>query len=201
MRIYIIDKYKAITFALIILLLILGLPLTKNTAINVANPQKEVPIYRVERQDNKIALTFDCAWGADDIDDIIKTLKDENVKCTFFVVGDFLDKYPEAVKKLFDAGHEIANHSDSHAHFNKLNAEQMKKDLDECDRKIRELTGYEGEILFRAPYGEYNNQLMKVCRETNRKVIQWDVDGMDIKVKTKKSPGKGFFLCFLQLFN
>ena len=95
MRIYIIDKYKAITFALIILLLILGLSLTKNTAINVANPQKEVPIYRVERQDNKIALTFDCAWGADDIDDIIKTLKDENVNAPFLWWGIFWTNTPK----------------------------------------------------------------------------------------------------------
>lgn len=77
-----------------------------------ASVTKELPVYSVQTEENKIALTMNCAWNADDIDQILKTLEEQNVKLTFFMVGDWVDKYPDAVKKISDAGHEIANHSD-----------------------------------------------------------------------------------------
>ena len=77
-----------------------------------AGVTKELPVYCVKTEDNKIALTMNCAWNADDIDKILEILKEQNVKLTFFMVGDWVDKYPDAVKKISDAGHEIANHSD-----------------------------------------------------------------------------------------
>ncbi len=72
-----------------------------------ANVQKELPIYCVETNEKKLSLTINCAWNADDIDQILKTLEKQNVKVTFFMVGDWVDKYEEAVKKISYAGHEI----------------------------------------------------------------------------------------------
>lgn len=57
---------------------------------------------------------MNCAWNADDIDSILETLQKNNIKITFFMVGDWIEKFPEAVKKIKDAGHEIASHSDTH---------------------------------------------------------------------------------------
>ncbi len=72
-----------------------------------SNSNKLLPIYNVKTEENKIALTMNCAWNADDIDKILEILKQNNVKITFFMVGDWIDKYPEYVKKINEAGHEI----------------------------------------------------------------------------------------------
>lgn len=140
--------------------------------------RKEIPIYCVDTQENKIAVTFDCAWNADDIDSIIETLKKYNCPATFFVVGDWLERFPDSVKKLSDNGHEIANHSYNHAHYNNMTKEEMIADMQICDDKIEQITNVKP-TLFRAPYGEYNDLLIKTCRETGRWYIQWSVDSLD----------------------
>ena len=69
--------------------------------------EKKLPIYNVNTEKNKIAFTMNCAWNADDIDQILEVLKENDVHITFFIVGDWMDKYPDAVKKINEAGHEI----------------------------------------------------------------------------------------------
>lgn len=68
---------------------------------------KLVPIYNVDTNKQRISITINCAWNADDIDKILETLDKRNVKVTFFMVGEWVDKYSESVKKICDAGHEI----------------------------------------------------------------------------------------------
>ena len=72
-----------------------------------ANTRKLLPIYKVKKEKKKVALTMNCAWNADDIDKILEVLKNNDVKITFFMVGNWIDKYPDAVKKINDAGQEI----------------------------------------------------------------------------------------------
>lgn len=72
-----------------------------------ATSDKLLPIYKVKTEEKKVALTMNCAWNADDIDKILEILEQNNVKITFFMVGDWIDKYPEYVKKINEAGHEI----------------------------------------------------------------------------------------------
>lgn len=139
---------------------------------------REIPIYCVERTDNKIALTFDCAWNDSDIPQICETLKNHNVRATFFLVGDWAQKYPESVRLLADSGHEIGNHSYNHAHYSKLSPREMTADMDKCDTVIKQITGT-APRLFRAPYGEYNNTVIRTCRESGRTYIQWSVDSID----------------------
>ena len=79
----------------------------ENTVETSANEGKLLPIYKVKTDEKKVVLTMNCAWNADDIDKILEVLKNNNVKITFFMVGDWIDKYPEAVKKINEAGQEI----------------------------------------------------------------------------------------------
>lgn len=72
-----------------------------------ATDERLLPIYSVKTEEKKVALTMNCAWNADDIDKILEVLEQNNVKITFFMVGDWIDKFPEYVKKINDAGHEI----------------------------------------------------------------------------------------------
>ena len=143
----------------------------------IAN-NKLIPIYSVDTSEKELSLTMNCAWNADDIDSILATLDKYNVKITFFMVGEWVDKYPEAVKKISDAGHEIANHSDNHKHVNNLSYEENVKEIINCSNKIRNITGKET-TLYRGPYGEYNNTVVKAANENNHQMIQWSIDTLD----------------------
>lgn len=119
-------------------------------------------------------------WGNEDTEELINIMKKYNVKTTFFVVGGWVDKYPESVKQLFDAGHEIMNHSNTHPHMTQISKEEMIKEAEACDEKIQKITNVKP-ILFRAPYGDYNNEVVGTMRETGHYTIQWDVETNDTK--------------------
>ena len=72
-----------------------------------SSSERLLPIYRVKTEEKNVALTMNCAWNADDIDKILEVLEQNDVKITFFMVGDWIDKFPEYVKKISDCGHEI----------------------------------------------------------------------------------------------
>ena len=115
-------------------------------------------------------------WGNEDTQQLIDILGKYNVKATFFVVGDWVDKYPESVKALHDAGHEVMSHSNHHDHFNSLTADQIVADLAACADKIEGVTGVRP-TLFRPPYGEYDDHVITAVRSTGVEPIQWDVEG------------------------
>lgn len=145
--------------------------------------EQYLPIYSVETPKKKISLTFDAAWENSDTDILIELLDQYQVKATFFATGDWVSRYPEDVKKLFNAGHEIQNHSDSHPHPNQLSREELVEDTYACDKKIKELTGVFPN-LYRTPYGEYNDQVISTLNSLGKKTIQWDVDSIDWKDPT-----------------
>jgi len=143
---------------------------------------KKLPIYSVGREENDkiISISFDAAWGNEDTQILIDILGKYNIRATFFLVGEWVDKYPESVKALSDAGHEIMNHSDTHPHMSQLSASQMAEEIESCNDKIENITGVRPK-LFRAPYGEYNNTLIEVLAQRGMYCIQWDVDSLDWK--------------------
>ncbi len=147
-------------------------------AVTASADERKLPIYCVDRGDNKIALTFDCAWGNSNTDELLSILKNANAKATFFVTGEFCDKYPEDVKKFYDAGHSVQNHSDMHPHVNGMNINSLIEDTRECSRKIKMITGEEP-VLYRSPYGEYDDNVITTVEGMGLKVIQWSVDSID----------------------
>lgn len=141
---------------------------------------KKLPIYSVETEENKIAISFDAAWGADKTSEIMNICDNYNIKATFFLVGFWVEKYPEKVKEIYNRGFEIGIHSNTHPDMAKLTKKQMKEELEININKIQEITG-ERPILFRPPFGSYNNNLIDVCKELDLYCIQWDVDSLDWK--------------------
>lgn len=141
---------------------------------------RQLPIYCVQKDYPVCALSFDAAWGNEDTGQLIEILEKYKIKVTFFVVGDWVDRYPESVKALHDAGHEVMNHSDDHAHFNGLTNDQIVRDITACNEKIEAITGVRP-TLFRPPYGEYNDQVVRSVRSMGIEPIQWDVDSLDWK--------------------
>ncbi|NLL70242.1 MAG: polysaccharide deacetylase family protein [Epulopiscium sp.] len=143
-------------------------------------PTRKLPIYCVEQEDKKIAISFDAAWGADDTDDLLRILEKHNVKTTFFLVGDWVKRYPEEVKRIAATGHEIGNHSDTHPHVGKMSKDAIKKEIMAAHQRVKEVTGIDMN-LFRPPYGEYNNTVIEAAEECGYYTIQWDVDSLDWK--------------------
>ena len=145
-----------------------------------------LPIYCVDKGDEKIcAISFDAAWGNEDTEILIDILDEYDVKTTFFVVGSWVDKYPESVKALHDAGHEVMNHSDSHPHMTHLSVDNMKKEVQGCDEKIEKITG-EKPFLFRPPYGDYDSKVIDTLADLGHYTIQWSVDSLDWKDLTSE---------------
>ena len=180
MRYFIITK-RHIT---VVVSLVLGLAVITASIFSyqaLAASDRLVPIYCVEdKGDKTVALSFDAAWGNEDTEQLISILGKYKVKATFFVVGSWVDKYPESVKQLSDAGHEINNHSNSHPHMPQLSVTQMTDELNACNEKISAITGKKP-ILFRAPYGDYDNTMLKTVTDNGMYTIQWDVDSRDWK--------------------
>lgn len=148
----------------------------KTTSASATN--KKLPIYSVETDDKKIAITFDAAWTNQDTDDIIKILKKHNATATFFIVGDWAEKFPESVKAFYGAGHTIANHSDTHKAFSKCTREEIKEEIVNCNKKLEKITG-EKVSLLRAPSGDYTNESLEVTESLGMYMIQWDNDSLD----------------------
>ncbi|MBQ9933997.1 MAG: polysaccharide deacetylase family protein [Ruminiclostridium sp.] len=128
------------------------------------------------RKDRIIAVP----WGNEDTETLIEIFDQYNVKVTFFVVGEWVDKYPESVKALHQAGHEVMGHSNDHAHFNSLSADEIIADITACNDKIEGVTGVRP-TLFRPPYGEYDDHVVSTVRGMGLEIIQWDVDSLDWK--------------------
>ena len=124
--------------------------------------------------------TFTSPWGNEDTERLIEILAKYNVKTTFFVVGDWVDKYPESVKALHDAGHEVMSHSTHHDHYNSLTSSQIVADIQESCDKIEAVTGC-SPTLIRCPYGEYDDNVIDTVNGMGMTAIQWDVDSLDWK--------------------
>ncbi len=90
---------------------------------------KELPIYCVETDNPQIALSFDAAWGADDTSIILEILETHGVKATFFMTGDWVSSYPEEVKAIAAAGHDLGNHSENHKHMTELSDSECQSEV------------------------------------------------------------------------
>ena len=141
---------------------------------------RALPVYAVGREDSEIALTIDAAWDADKTPFILDTLDKFNVKATFFLCGVWVKQYPEYVKEISKRGHEIGNHSLTHPHMSRMDAIAIQKELSDLDDMLEELTGKRS-TLFRAPYGEYNDTVIRAAHEAGYEVIQWSRDTVDWK--------------------
>jgi peptidoglycan-N-acetylglucosamine deacetylase len=177
-------KLKSIRYVLLVVLCAVLLAISFNGVASAqvffGYPNKLVPVYCVDTNEKQVAISFDAAWGADKTEKIMDILKEYNVTATFFLVGFWVDKYPELVKKIDANGFEIGTHSNTHPDMTKLSKESAKLELTTCVDMIEKLTEKKVE-LFRPPYGAYNNTVIDVAKELNLIPIQWSVDSLDWK--------------------
>ena len=152
----------------------------KNQTAEVSANARLLPIYSVATDEKKVAISFDCAWGVEYTDKLLEIMKQNGVRCTFFAVQFWVEKYPEYAEKIVQAGHELGTHSRTHSYMSKLNKTQIEDELKSSADAIERVTGQKTN-LFRAPYGDYDNELIQTASDMGLYTIQWDVDSLDWK--------------------
>ncbi len=177
-------KKRWITAIATAMVLVVGIvALTGEESVATRANAGRTPIYSVEPQDSQskpIALTFNCAWDNSDVSSVLDILKEHNITATFFLVGQWAEKYPDSVKAIAQAGHEIGNHSYSHADFATLDEKQLVEEISKCSSVIEQLTGRVPELM-RVPSGSYSDTSIAVIERMGMIPIQWDTDSLDWK--------------------
>lgn len=153
------------------------------SAVSASATNRVIPIYCVDTQEKVVSISFDAAWGNEQTNTLLDILDKYNVKTTFFLVGDWVRKYPDSVKEIAKRGHDIGNHSNTHPHMTQLSQDKMTEQLSLCNEEVKKLTG-KCPTLFRPPYGDYNNQVVGSVKSSNMYCVQWDVDSLDWKDPT-----------------
>ncbi len=164
----------------ILLAVVIMLGLIAGKYVSSASLQKNLPIYSVQTDEKKVAITFDAAWTNQDTEKLIKILKKHNAVATFFIVGDWAEKFPESVEAFHKAGHTIANHSDTHKAFSKCSREEIREEIENCNKKLEKITGDKVTHL-RAPSGDYTNESLEVAKSLGMETIQWSIDSLDYR--------------------
>nr|WP_300323777.1 polysaccharide deacetylase family protein [uncultured Anaerostipes sp.] len=152
--------------------------LRENVYVWKEDQDRRLPIYCVDTKKKVLALTFDVAWGNEDMEEVLRILKQEKVEATFFFSGEWMENYPADVKKIAKAGHDIGNHGDHHKYMTKLSKEEQIEEIRGANDKAKALLGTSME-LFRPPYGDYDSQVVETAESMGCYVIQWSVDSLD----------------------
>lgn len=163
-----------------ILILITCVGVSKVVTVTNTVNGKELPIYSVETQEKKVALSFDAAWGNEDTQKILDILKKYDIHVTFFMTGGWVEKYPDDVKRIKEAGHDLGNHSENHKNMSQLSDSDCQTELMTVHEKVKKITGVEMQ-LFRPPYGDYDNHVIQNVASCGYYAIQWNVDSLDWK--------------------
>ncbi|NLO49295.1 MAG: polysaccharide deacetylase family protein [Clostridiales bacterium] len=179
-RVIVIRRRRITIIAVILAVIGIFYAISSPLIVGASATRRQLPIYCVKRDNKVVSLSFDAAWGNEDTQKLIDIFERFGIKVTFFLVGNWVDKYPESVKALSDAGHEVMNHSNTHAHFNRLGSNEIIKDINACNDKIEAITGVRP-TLFRPPYGEYDDNVIRTINAMGMLPIQWDVDSLDWK--------------------
>lgn len=178
---------KVIISLFLVVLTCLSSILTSKLDILTFASKKKLPIYSVETEKQNIAITFDVNWAENDhLYEILDILKKKNVKATFFVMGGWIEYNEDNIaklKRIYNEGHEIGNHSNMHPDMTKISKDRMFKEIEVTDAIIKKHTGVNTD-LFRCPSGSYDDRVIDLVDSTKHFCIQWDVDMIDIKVNT-----------------
>lgn len=136
-------------------------------------------LYRKSTSETKkIALTFDDGPSRQNTEEILSILKEYSVPATFFVIGQNAEKDPERIKMIYDAGHEIGNHTYSHAYITKISKDTLRDEVIKTEKILQDITG-EKPVVFRPPGGFYNDETLDILEEMGYVSILWSLDTRD----------------------
>lgn len=181
-------RHKTVGLLFVIGMAVFGVLIAARPEVQVSNSVngKELPVYSVETEEKKVGLSFDAAWGNDDTQRILDILEENRVHVTFFMTGGWVESYPDDVKRIYEAGHDLGNHSENHKNMSQLSDSECQEELLKVHQKVKEITGVEMN-LFRPPYGDYDDHVIQNARQCGYQTIQWSVDSLDWKDYGKDS--------------
>lgn len=156
---------------------------TITKAVMTTGEERKIPVYYVDTKEKVCSISFDAAWGNEQTQTLLDILDEHKVKTTFFLVGEWVDNFPESVKEISARGHDVGNHSDTHAHMTQISKTEQLSEIEECNKKIEALTNKKA-TLFRPPYGEYDNSVVEQCYSSKMYCVQWNIDSLDWKDPT-----------------
>ncbi|MZQ83011.1 polysaccharide deacetylase family protein [Paenibacillus sp. 5J-6] len=134
--------------------------------------------YSGPEQGKQVALTFDDGPDNRYTLQILDILKKNNVKATFFIVGENAKAHPEVVKRIANEGHVIGNHSWDHSNFTKMSSEEMKQEINTTQEVLNAIIGFRP-TLFRPPFGALGSSEIKTITSMGLNIIDWSVDTRD----------------------
>ena len=156
----------------------------------VAEPDRKV-VVELDTPIPLMAIGIDCGFAGRNTDAILAVLEKHNVKCTFFMTGYFLREFPEEAIRIYQAGHEIANHSNTHKHMKELSSYNQLRQLQIPTEEAEALLGVTPR-LFRPPHGEYNSNIASISRAEGMEVVMWSATYHD---STGKYTEKQIYEC------
>ena len=180
MRLFISARIRPwyVMFTLFTLAIVFVTDFLADLGYNTPVRQAPMPIFQGKRTTAEVAFACNVFWGEDIMPDMLQVLSDNQVKATFFIGGSWARRHPESLKMIFDAGHELGNHSFTHPHPNRLNKEQNQEEIIRTEKLIEEVTGFKTR-LYAPPYGEYNKTVLEAAQELGYATIMWTADTID----------------------
>ena len=151
-----------------------GLLFTADPAAGAADQVTRVPPGQRE-----VALLFNADAHAGSISSIIATLREHRTRLTFFLTGNYLEKYPAQVRAIHAAGQEIASHGYDHLDYRDLSNAQVVRQIDRWKAAFKELTGQTGPTYWQPPYGYSNNRVRQAALDYGYTTIYWTLDSLD----------------------
>ncbi len=162
-------------------------PPTNTDNINAPAPT-EIPageeIVRIDTKENMVVFTFDAGSSDVSLTKILEALATHQLTGTFFMTGTWAEKFPEGVKQIAAAGHEIYNHTYSHPHLTQLSDAKILEEFSETEQLVKNLTGKTTKPYFRAPYGERNDHILEVASQSGYQSVYWSTDALDWEEST-----------------
>ena len=143
-------------------------------------------------QEKRIYITFDCGYENGYTADILDTLKEEGVPAAFFVTQTFIRDNIELTKRMKEEGHLVCNHTVTHPSMPSKSIEEQQKELMTCHTYIKEATGYEMDLCFRPPRGEYSKRTLQMAKDLGYTTIFWSMAYLDYDVNNQ--PGKDYVI-------
>jgi peptidoglycan/xylan/chitin deacetylase (PgdA/CDA1 family) len=143
------------------------------------------PVYRVSTEARAMAMAVNIAWGEEHLPRLLEILREHNMKVTFFIDGQWAERFPDMVKLLNDEGHEVANHGYEHVHVEKMSEPAIRKLISDNEKLLVSL-GVTPSRLFSPPYGECNRTIVSAAASLGYTTIMWTIDTLDWNTKDSK---------------
>ena len=153
---------------------------TDSTAVVSSSGYKA--IYRGNENKKEATLCVNVYWGTEYLDDMLKTLKELNAKATFFVGGCWVAKNIDMLKKIYEDGHEIANHGYYHKDHKQIDYSRNVQEIEYTHKIVKSIINYDMS-LFMPPSGSYGLQTLEAAESLGYKTIMWSKDTIDWRDK------------------